>query len=164
MKKAQKEQKSVESDLWTKSHNLACEEKGKAFEATILVYKDKVSKVFQKLIDKTRYNNEICKISLTERLLQVVVKMPAYWSDTAVLSCRFDAMRDEKIDFDINYGAGGYNNGWSSLDAARQKADALLLVCDLAAELEKIDWSEFTGYYRTVTERQRQILTELQQA
>ena len=157
------ERQRDEQDLFVKSSELASKEKREVFESVIVSRQNEVERALGELIAKTRYNDEIGKVTLQSNLLQVVVKMPAYWSDTAMVSCRFDVFRKGNIEFDINYGAGGYNSGWSPLDAARQKAEAILLVCDLVAKLEKMDWTAFVGYQNDVVKRQQRILAELKQ-
>jgi hypothetical protein len=68
---------------------------------------------------------------------------------------------DKQCNFDINYGAGGYNNGCTSIEAARQKADALLLACNLVERLGQMDWQAFLGYSSNRMKVQREIMEQM---
>jgi len=96
-------------------------------------------------------------IDLTERLLRVVVKMPAFWSDSVTVVSHLD----RQAVFDISYGFGGQNADVSNLDATRQKAFALNVACDLVEKLSGLDWAPFVRYSRDLSERVYAKLKEI---
>jgi hypothetical protein len=96
-------------------------------------------------------------IALTDRCLQVKINVPAIWSDAASIT----AYLDRSADFDLSYGCGGENSGFSKVEVARQKAFALNVACDLVEEITGFDWTPFTRYRKTVTDRTFAKLKEL---
>ena len=115
------------------------EAKRKAFEKVAKKRKFDITQVLQKLIVKREIEASF-NIDLEKSRLNIKIETPAFWSDVAKLDCWFSSPK-----FEISYGAGGHNKGFTSVDCARAKGEALLLLCDLVDELKTMDWTKFAG-------------------
>lgn len=154
------------AEKWMIAEQQANEKYSKLFEDIITRQKYEVEQAaLEILAKKTCYDSGILTIYLTESYIEINIKMPAYWSDTATVRGRFDTYGKEKgLALDVNYGAGGYNSGVSSVEAARQKAEALLIACDIVDELNKMDWKHFFGYSSGVVALQKRIYEQMKEA
>lgn len=123
------------------------------FAPVIAQYKKTISQFLTTQLD----GKGTFTIDLSERYLQVKINMPALWSDAVSITGHLD----RSADFDLSYGCGGENSGFSPVDVARQRAFALNVACDLVEEITGFDWAPFTKYRKSVTDRTFARLKEL---
>lgn len=142
--------------IWLVSSEQAEEQCYRLFAPVIYKRVREIDALIKELVAGTPYS-DVCEISLTECAVHINIRMPAYWSNTVTLSGRFE----KQANFDISYGAGGHNSGYTSIELAKQKADALILACNLAERLAQMDWQEFLGYSANRMKVQREIMEQM---
>lgn len=141
----------------------AREEHAEAFKPVLVQYQNKIQNIMAAIFaaDST-YVGASAETILTETRLSIKLSMPAFWSETAGLTIDFMKFRKaSEITADvieIDYGFGGHNTGFTSIEVATQKANALLAMCKAAKAVAEIDWTPFVGFYEAINERQREIL------
>lgn len=148
----------------------AREEHAEAFKPVLAQYQNKVQTVMSTIfIPQTaedlaapKFVGASSEINLTENRLSIKLRMPAFWCDVAGLTVDFMKFRKaSEITADvieIDYGFGGHNAGFTPIEVATQKANAILAMCKAAKAVAEIDWTPFVGFYEAINERQREIL------
>jgi len=115
------------------------------FQTVIENYQKGLTDALNLIAKRYRFADSAFEVSLTERDLRVIVKLPEFWNEAASLHLRFGHRAGVEDVLEVRHGSGGHNDGFTTVQISRQRANALNALCDFADEIKIWEWAPFRG-------------------